>query len=686
MGLQLAKAFVTVGADNSNLPQDLNESRGMVEKEIQRINGMVAAGLGAIAAAGGGVIAQGLKQAAIGEQTQIAFGTLIGDAKETKETLEDLVDFTARTPFEWMGVKQAARGLITFGERGDQLLDTLRILGNAASGASANFGEIALIFNQVRGVGKLLTQDFRQLSQRGIISAQDFVDQGIAKTTAEFMKMKEEGKITFEMLREVMAGLSEEGGKFHAMMQKQSKTLIGRWSTFKDVLKTTVWELGKNFLPVAKGIEDVLLGSAQGLRAWTKENGRLAASIVASTTAVTSLTAAVYGLAVAARFAGLSFKQALIASGIGIVLVGLSAIVGALAEKFGLFEKLGDWAAKAADQIGTVKRVFQTIGILLNNLWQNTLPHLQEIWTGTMIILQDTLASLQNRFGGVIDAIGGALGKMTEWFKGAFNKVGEYLDIMLGSWKGFGAVMVQLWSQTVYSFQALWEYAKNSFFVTVERIKSSWYQTWTKMIEWLADYLYRYFDQIWDILIPPGGKFLAKQMGIDPDQIRKDMKSVTKEFTDLENERVVSRKKTQERLKQLEKDHQDKMAKIGKKSLEASRKFKEEVGDLPRFSDAIKEAWEATGKAVEKAKGKAEEPGKPKPGTKPGAGGAGGAEGFAGGPGRIGFSKYAQQIQESFLKRNDPQTKILKASKKTQDAMLASLKNIENKPSTTTLS
>ena len=80
------------------------------------------------------ILIKALMSAGQFEQTTIAFGTMIGNAEETKKTLEDLTEFAALTPFEMPEIEQAARGLIMFGERGEGLMDTLRLLGDAASG------------------------------------------------------------------------------------------------------------------------------------------------------------------------------------------------------------------------------------------------------------------------------------------------------------------------------------------------------------------------------------------------------------------------------------------------------------------------------------------------------------------------------------------------------------------------
>lgn len=207
------------------------------------------------------------------EQTQVAFETMLQSASEAKQLLADLTQFAAKTPFEMPEIEQAARGLVQFGERGKELMDTLKILGNAASGTSSSFGEIALIFNQVRGVGKLLTQDFRQLSTRGIISLDD-IAKHFKKTREEAQAMLSGGQVSFEDLRAILKGLSEDGGRFANMMEKQSETLLGKWSTLKDNVNIVWREIGDAIAPIAKmavqaliQITDTLRGMPQWLKA-----------------------------------------------------------------------------------------------------------------------------------------------------------------------------------------------------------------------------------------------------------------------------------------------------------------------------------------------------------------------------------------------------------------------------------
>lgn len=196
------------------------------------------------------------------EQTFIAFETMLGTKEKTKDMLDMLTEFAALTPFEMPEIEQAARGLLMFGESADSIKTTLQFLGNAASGTSSSFGEIALIYNQIRGVGKLLTQDFRQLSTRGVLSLQDIADH-FDVTTEAAQKMLSTGKIGFDDVGAILAGLSAEGGRFANLMEKQSQSFLGLISTFKDAVGIELRVIGQEILPYAKTLLNVGLQLVQ---------------------------------------------------------------------------------------------------------------------------------------------------------------------------------------------------------------------------------------------------------------------------------------------------------------------------------------------------------------------------------------------------------------------------------------
>lgn len=229
-----------------------------IQNRIDGIGAMIT-GLGAAMTVTGGVLTgifgsigqSAIMAAAQFEQTTISFETMLGSAREAQEMLADLTKFAALTPYEMPDVQAAAMGLVQFGERGEELMDTLKMLGNAASGTGTNFGFLTLVFNQIRGVGKLLTQDFRQLSTRGILSLED-IAKYFGVTTQKAQEMLSSGQITFEAVRGIFKMLSSEGGRFFNLMERQSDSLLGKWSMLMDNIGIFKRELGEQFMPIAK--------------------------------------------------------------------------------------------------------------------------------------------------------------------------------------------------------------------------------------------------------------------------------------------------------------------------------------------------------------------------------------------------------------------------------------------------
>jgi tape measure domain-containing protein len=235
------------------------------------------------------------------EQTTIAFETMLGSASETTALLNSLTEFAAKTPFEMPEIEQAARGLVQFGERGEELMDTLKILGNAASGTSSQFGMVALIFNQIRGVGKLLTQDFRQLSTRGILSLEDLAKH-YKTNIAGAQQMLSEGKITFSDVRDIFKELSSEGGRFFNLMEKQSKSYLGLMSTLKDAWRILGREMAESILPVAKLIVEQFIKLVEWFSSLSSVDKTLIGTIVGLVTVLGAVfTMAAGGIAIVSK-------------------------------------------------------------------------------------------------------------------------------------------------------------------------------------------------------------------------------------------------------------------------------------------------------------------------------------------------------------------------------------------------
>lgn len=228
--------------------------------------GAVAVGVGAsLTGVLGGMLTMGTMAAAAAEQNKVAFTTLTGSATEAEDILKRLTTFAAETPFEMPEIVQAARGLITFGERGKQLEHTLVLLGNASAATSARFGDIVTIINQIRGKGKLQMEEFYQLSERGVLSIKDLADHFQVADNV-ISDMISGGQVKFSDIMEIMEKLNAEGGRYNDAMKAQSKTLLGLFSTLKDSFSLLLREIASAFTPMVKDVVAYLIQLTDWIR------------------------------------------------------------------------------------------------------------------------------------------------------------------------------------------------------------------------------------------------------------------------------------------------------------------------------------------------------------------------------------------------------------------------------------
>ena len=213
------------------------------------------AGPAAIGFAGLSIVKKALREGVELEQNRIAFQTMLGDEAQGRALVEKVNDLANRTPFANSALLHATKTLLNFGFTNEDVLPTLSRLGDVSGGNAERLSSLALVMGQVRSAGKLMGQDLLQFINAGFNPLQE-----MAKQTGESMgKLKEEmskGKISYEGVAEAFRSVTSEGGKFHQMMEKQSESMGGKWSTLVGTFSSRMAELGMAFKPAVNGVLD----------------------------------------------------------------------------------------------------------------------------------------------------------------------------------------------------------------------------------------------------------------------------------------------------------------------------------------------------------------------------------------------------------------------------------------------
>lgn len=213
---------------------------------------------------------QAVESAGRFEQTKIAYSTLLGSVEKANTVLRDLAKFAQETPFELKGVQETGKFLLAMGFTAQELIPTMRDLGNATMGNQDAFQRASVALGQVRQQGRLMGQDLMQFTNANIPLISELA-KNLKTSEGNIKSMVSEGKIGFNEVSGALKSMSSEGGRFFELMDKQSKTLLGRISNLKDGFDTFLQTQGAGlnifvgmFVDGAKKVVDWLNADAVG--------------------------------------------------------------------------------------------------------------------------------------------------------------------------------------------------------------------------------------------------------------------------------------------------------------------------------------------------------------------------------------------------------------------------------------
>jgi tape measure domain-containing protein len=178
------------------------------------------------------------------QQLEIAFGTMLHSEEKATAFMQQMVNTAAKTPYDLMGVAEGAKQLLAYGVSAEKVNDTLVRLGNIASGLSIPLNDIIYLYGTTMVQGRLYAQDVRQFTGRGIPLVQELAEK--YHTTAQGIdEMVSAGKIGFPDVEEVLNKMTNAGGQFYQLMEKQSSSLTGQIANLQDAWDSALNSLGE---------------------------------------------------------------------------------------------------------------------------------------------------------------------------------------------------------------------------------------------------------------------------------------------------------------------------------------------------------------------------------------------------------------------------------------------------------
>lgn len=257
MNNNLGALYFDAGVDMENWRKNINEMRRDIlglsqqtQRETSKMDSMfknLSIGIGAYLSANvlKGFVNELINVRGEFQKTEIAFATMLKDAGKAKQLMAEMVDLAAKTPFGLKEVSDGAKRLLAFQIPANEVVDTLRRMGDVAAGLGVPMGQLIHVYGQVKAQGRLMTNDLYQFMNAGIPIIAE-LSKVLGKSESEIKKMVGEGKIGFAEIQQVIKGMTDEGGLFFNLMEKQSASLSGKISNLRDTIEQMMNKIGES--------------------------------------------------------------------------------------------------------------------------------------------------------------------------------------------------------------------------------------------------------------------------------------------------------------------------------------------------------------------------------------------------------------------------------------------------------
>jgi tape measure domain-containing protein len=360
------------------------------------------------------VAGMALKASAELETMEVGFQSMLGSADKASAMMKEIASFTAKTPFQIGDVAKSTRQLLAFGVAGNDVLDTLKFLGDISAGANVPLNEISATYGKIITKNKAYTEELNQLAERGV-PIYNVLSKQLGVSKDELFKLASQGKISAKIVTRALKGMTTEGGIFADQMAKQSETLAGIWSTLKDNLFLLSAEIGNMITETVdikafmKDVIEVVQSAVKWFNSLDQATRKQILAFVAIAGAIgpvlivlgtlISSVGAVVGAISAIAGSTIIGPIILLAVAIGSIVLALKAIVD---DSKKAQEAIGSLGAEGKKQTDNWNLSLSEWATVFKTTWNVLVEHVKHAWNTISILIGRAFSKIVN---GVMTAI-----------------------------------------------------------------------------------------------------------------------------------------------------------------------------------------------------------------------------------------------------------------------------------------
>ena len=245
--------------------QDFINKMGQVKGEIQQTSNIASKVGGAIGAAFSTAALAGFAKQVVNVRGEIqaletSFKVLAG--AKGGPLFEEIRRFAVETPLGMQELAKSAQTLLSFNISAEKVMPLLRQIGDISMGDAQKMQSLTLAFAQMSSAGKLMGQDLLQMINAGF-NPLSVISEQTGKSIGQLKEEMAAGAISAEMIADAFAAAAGEGGKFHGMLEQQSKGIKGMISNLEGAVEDMLNSIGEQSEGVIAGALNVATNLVQ---------------------------------------------------------------------------------------------------------------------------------------------------------------------------------------------------------------------------------------------------------------------------------------------------------------------------------------------------------------------------------------------------------------------------------------
>lgn len=197
------------------------------------------------------------------EQQELALSAMLNDAGKAHEIFGQIKNLAVVSPFGVRELNDYTKQLKAFSIPYNELYETTKRLADISAGVGVDMGRIILAYGQVRSAAFLRGQELRQFTEAGIPMVDALADkfsklENRVVSAGEVIDMISKKKVSFEDVKDVLWGMTGEGGQFNNMQEVLSESLSAKWKNLGDAIDIMMADIASSMNGTLKGTAEVL--------------------------------------------------------------------------------------------------------------------------------------------------------------------------------------------------------------------------------------------------------------------------------------------------------------------------------------------------------------------------------------------------------------------------------------------